>query len=124
MPPGVQTISPLLLPPSHHQTRQYSNRAPSAHKAKGKNRLGKGRGPSPPTDEAGNASEAAASPNRLRHSLAELARRGMDSEWSKDIDADVARTFGRRPMSFRGVFGSGAQQVRVLWDPGMGMGVG
>lgn len=67
------------------------------------------------------------SPSR-RHSLAELARQGMASEWSKAIDADVARTFGRRPMSFRGEFGSGPQQVRGghrkgwVLDGGLGSG--
>eukprot|EP00752_Nemacystus_decipiens_P011458 g10175.t1 len=70
----------------------------------------------------GTGNEPAVSPSR-RHSLAELARQGMASEWSKAIDADVARTFGRRPMSFRGEFGSGGQRDsrrRHWWPESLG----
>lgn len=42
--------------------------------------------------------------------MVELARQGMSSVWSKAIDADVARTFGR-PTSHRGEFGLGSRQV-------------
>lgn len=46
-----------------------------------------------------------------RLSLSELSRKGMASQWSKAIDADVARTFGR-PSSFRGgESGSDSRQV-------------
>ncbi|CAM9214224.1 unnamed protein product, partial [Ascophyllum nodosum] len=44
-----------------------------------------------------------------RLSLTELANRGMKSRWSKAIDADVARTFGR-PNSRRQSFRMGAGQ--------------
>eukprot|EP00903_Cladosiphon_okamuranus_P009068 g8669.t1 len=99
-----------------------SNRAPA--NAKGASAGNRPKSSSPDRIRASKAGdvEAALSPAR-RHSLAELARQGMASEWSKAIDADVARTFGRRPMSFRGEFGSGVQQDsrrRHWWPESLG----
>lgn len=57
-----------------------------------------------PTDDplmAIDDSGAPVSHDGKRVSLSELSRRGSSSVWSKAIDADVARTFGR-PTSFRG----------------------
>ncbi|CAN0517955.1 unnamed protein product, partial [Ectocarpus sp. 12 AP-2014] len=69
---------------------------------------------------SGGTAAASSSP---QFSLAELARQGMDSEWAKAIDADVARTFGERPMSFRRDFGSMTRQDsrrRHWWPESLG----
>ncbi|CAN0016486.1 unnamed protein product, partial [Ectocarpus fasciculatus] len=91
-----------------------SNRA-SASARKNANTDRGALGASPPAGNANNSSSgeaaAAAASSSPQFSLAELARQGMDSEWAKAIDADVARTFGERPMSFRGEFGSMTRQV-------------
>ncbi|CAM9163440.1 unnamed protein product, partial [Discosporangium mesarthrocarpum] len=60
----------------------------------------------------------------LRPSLSELSRKGMASVWSKAIDADVARTFGR-PISRsipRGVDDNSRQshRHRHWWPESMG----
>ncbi|CAM9570365.1 unnamed protein product, partial [Ectocarpus sp. 13 AM-2016] len=73
------------------------------------------------TDSCSGGTAAASSSPQF--SLAELARQGMDSEWAKAIDADVARTFGERPMSFRRDFGSMTRQDsrrRHWWPESLG----
>lgn len=62
-------------------------------------------------------------PRGERASLSELSKQGSSSVWSKAIDADVARTFGR-PTSFRGgEYGSDARQYsrrRHWWPESLG----
>lgn len=100
----------MRTPVSHDH--DHSNRACAAARQKA-GIDGDALGASPPAENAIDSSSggAAAASSSPQFSLAELARQGMDSEWAKEIDADVARTFGERPMSFRRDFGSMTRQV-------------